>query len=177
MTGSYNASLLPLPIGAIDQSSFFEELIDATVKLEVYKEKTRDSKLDSSWFLPTLQLKEALASSAIEGTQATLDGVLINQISPSEKDRDINKVVNYNVATIRGYDLLQYHDFSHEFFFTMHTVLMHGNVEKPDVIGAYRTTQNYIGNPKMDTSIIKHRKRGPENEAKLLSAYGMSGLR
>lgn len=145
MTGSYKACLLPLQQGSIDQSVFFEELIDATSKLEVYKEKIRDSKLDSSWFMPTLQQKEAVASSNIEGTQATLDGVLINQLSSNEKDQDVNKVVNYYYATVRGYDLLKYHDFSHEFFFTMHTALMHGNVEKPEIVGAYRVSQNYIG--------------------------------
>ena len=145
MTGSYQANSLPLQNGIIDQSVFFEELIDATSKLEVYKEKIRDSKLDSSWFMPTLQQKEAVASSAIEGTQATLDGVLISQLTPNETDQDVNKVMNYYLATVTGYDLLRYHDFSHEFFYTMHSTLMRGNVEKPDVVGAYRVSQNYIG--------------------------------
>ena len=145
MTGSYQASMLPLQSGIIDQSVFFEELIDATSKLEVYKEKIRDSKLDSSWFMPTLQQKEAVASSAIEGTQATLDGVLINQLAPNESNQDVNKVMNYYLATVTGYDLLRYHDFSHEFFYTMHSALMRGNVEKPDIVGAYRVSQNYIG--------------------------------
>ncbi len=145
MTGSYQASMLPLEKGIIDQTVFFEELIDATSKQEVYKEKIRDSKLDSSWFMPTLQQKEAVASSAIEGTQATLDGVLINQLAPNESNQDVNKVMNYYLATVTGYDLLRYHDFSHEFFFTMHSALMRGNVEKPDIVGAYRVSQNYIG--------------------------------
>ena len=145
MTGSYQASKLPLQNGVIDLSVFFEELIDATSKLEVYKEKLRDSKLDSSWFMPTLQQKEAVASSAIEGTQATLDGVLISQLTPNEKDQDVNKVINYYLATVTGYDLLHYHDFSHEFFYTMHSALMRGDVEKPDIVGAYRVSQNYIG--------------------------------
>ncbi len=145
MDGSYNASLLPLENGIIDQSMFLEELIDAISKLEVYKEKIHDSKLDSTWFMPTLQRKEALASSAIEGTQATLDGVLMNQLTPNEKDQDINKVINYYLATVNGCKLLRYHDFSHEFFYNMHSTLMTGNVEKPEVIGAYRHLQNYIG--------------------------------
>ena len=145
MTGSYQASLLPLEEGIINQYVYFEELIDATSKLEVYKEKIRDSKLDSSWFMPTLQQKEAVASSAIEGTQATLDGVLINHLAPNDENQDVNKVVNYYLATVRGYELLQYHDFSHEFFYTIHSALMHGNVEKPDIVGAYRVSQNYIG--------------------------------
>ena len=101
MNGSFKASILPLEAGIIDQTCFLDELIDATAKLEVYKEKIRDSKLDASWFMPTLQQKEALASSALEGTQATLDGVLINQVTPNDKDKNLNEVSNYYSATVR----------------------------------------------------------------------------
>ncbi|MCR5082901.1 MAG: Fic family protein [Parasporobacterium sp.] len=145
MSESYKASHLPLNETTINQSVFFEELIDATAKLEVYKEKILDSKLDSSWFMPTLQQKEALASSLMEGTQATLDGVLINQIALSEKDKNLNEVHNYYIATKEGYETLRKRDFSEEFFLEMHKTLMEGNVRKPKVIGAYRTKQNYIG--------------------------------
>ena len=145
MTGSYEAMFLPLKDNCINPMFFFEELIDATAKLEVYKEKIRDSKLDSSWFMPTLQQKEALASSALEGTQATLDGVLVDQVSPNEKDSNINEVRNYYLATVQGYDILSRHDFSNDFFWDIHSALMIGNVRKPKVIGAYRTEQNYIG--------------------------------
>ena len=145
MNGSYEASLLPLQAGVIDQTYFLDELIDATAKLEVYKEKILDSKLDSSWFMPTLQQKEALASSSMEGTQATLDGVLINQVAPDSKNKNLNEVQNYYLATARGYDTLRRHDFSNDFFLDIHAALMEGNVRKPKVIGAYRTEQNYIG--------------------------------
>ena len=119
MSESYKASHLPLDDKAIDQSVFFEELIDATAKLEVYKEKIQDSKLDSSWFMPTLQQKEALASSTMEGTQATLDGVLTNQIAQNEKDKNLNEVHNYYIATKEGYESLRKHDFSEDFFLYM----------------------------------------------------------
>ena len=145
MKNAYVAELLPLKPGIIDQTVFFDELIDATASMEVYKEKISDSKLDSAWFMPTLQHKEALASSKLEGTQATLDGVLVNQVLPNEKDQNLNEVSNYYLATVKGYDFLRKHDFSDEFFFEIHRVLMLGNVRKPSVIGAYRTDQNYIG--------------------------------
>ena len=145
MNGAYSASLLPLTTNQIDQSFFFDELIDATVKFEVYKEKIKDSKLDSTWFMPTLQQKEALASSKLEGTQATLDGVLTNQVAPNEKDKNLNEVKNYYLATIEGYDFLLRHDFSNEFFHKLHSSLMSGNVRKPKEVGAYRKAQNYIG--------------------------------
>lgn len=145
MDTAYNASFLPLDSALIDQTYFFEELIDATTKLEVYKEKIKDSKLDSSWFMPTLQQKEALASSQLEGTQATLDGVLINQVTPNDKDKNLNEVRNYYMATAQGYDSLSKRDFSNEFFCDIHKTLMWGNVRKPSVIGEYRKEQNYIG--------------------------------
>ena len=145
MNGAYSPELLPLAKEKIDQSAFFEELIDATSKFEVYKEKIKDSKLESSCFMPILQQKEALASSMLEGTQATLDGVLANQVMPNEKDKNLTEVSNYNKATLKGYEYLRRRDFSDEFFFDMHTALMEGNVRKPKLIGKYRTEQNYIG--------------------------------
>ena len=145
MNTAYDASFLPLDNAVIDQTYFFEELIDATTKLEVYKEKIKDSKLDSSWFMPTLQQKEALASSQLEGTQATVDGVLVNQVAPNDKDKNLNEVSNYYLATVRGYETLKKRDFSDEFFFDIHKALMHGNVRKPSLIGEYRKEQNYIG--------------------------------
>lgn len=145
MNTAYEASLLPLDGTSIDQTYFMEELIDATAKLEVYKEKIKDSKLDSSWFMPTLQQKEALASSMLEGTQATLDGVLVNQVTPNDKDKNLNEVQNYYSATFKAYESLRKRDFSDELFFEIHRVLMYGNVRKPTLIGEYRKEQNYIG--------------------------------
>ena len=145
MNESYLAEYLPFSANDIDQFFFFDELIDATTKLEVYREKIRDSKLASALFMPTLQHKEALASSSLEGTQATLEGVLINQVTQSDKDKDLNEVNNYYHATVKGWEMLQRGNFSEDFFKEIHAVLMSGNVRKPKVIGAYRTEQNYIG--------------------------------
>lgn len=145
MKNEYIIRELPFESNLINQAYFFEELIDASAKLEVYKEKLKDSKVASSWFMPTLQQKEALASSMLEGTQATLDGVLINEVAPNEKDRNLNEVKNYYIATVMGYDYLKKHDFSDEFFFEMHKTLMDGNVRKPKIVGAFRTEQNFIG--------------------------------
>ena len=145
MNKAFNAELLPLKAGAIDQIYFINELIDASTKLAVYKEKIKDSKLDSSWFMPTLQQKEALASSMLEGTQATLDGVLVNQVVPNDKDKNLNEVRNYYLATAKGYGMLKGSKFSNQFFFDIHKALMNGNVRKPELIGEYRKGQNYIG--------------------------------
>ena len=138
---------LPLPPSALNYSSFLNELLDATSQLAVYREKITDSKLDSSWFLPTLQQKEALASTKLEGTQATLDGVLLNQIEPKDNDMDLNEVSNYLRASALGLNLLRHNGFSDDFFCQLHTVLFTGNVRRREKlkIGEYRTQQNYIG--------------------------------
>ena len=132
---------LPLPQTALDYSIFLNELLDATSQLAVYREKIADSKLDSSWFLPTLQQKEALASTKLEGTQATLDGVLLNQIEPKDDDMDLNEVTNYLKASALGLTLLGRNGFSNGFFYQLHTVLFAGNVRRREKskIGAYRT--------------------------------------
>lgn len=145
MNAPYNAKLLPLEEANVDRSLFLDELIDATASLEVYKEKIRDSKLDSSWFMPTLQQKEALASSAMEGTQATLDGVLVGQISKKTNNQHLQEVENYYKATQRGYEFLSINSFTNEFFLELHKILMSGNVRKPDLVGSYRQEQNYVG--------------------------------
>lgn len=145
MGKSYEASFLPLVNGIVDYTRFIDELIDASAKLEVYKEKIKDSKLGSKWFMPTLQQKEALESSKLEGTQATLDGVLTNQAAPNDQDQNINEVVNYFNATQTGIRILTREEFSDDFFKEIHSILMKGNVRKPRVIGEYRSEQNYIG--------------------------------
>lgn len=145
MKKAFEARLLPLANDAINYSHFLDELIDATSKLEVYKEKVADSKLNTEWFMPTLQQKEALESSKLEGTQATLDGVLTSQATPTDEDENINEVINYYKATQIGVHILNREKFSDDFFFEIHRTLMGGNVRKPKIIGEYRKEQNYIG--------------------------------
>lgn len=147
MKKAFNPVMLPLPTETLDYSIFINELLEATSKLEVYKEKIKDSKLDSSWFMPTLQQKEAIASTKLEGTQATLDGVLINQIEPDKNNQNLNEVSNYFHATVLGLKMLQVGSFSDDFLCKIHEALLFGNVRKREnaLIGVYRNTQNFIG--------------------------------
>ncbi|MBQ7038780.1 MAG: Fic family protein [Clostridia bacterium] len=148
---AFDAKSLPLKDSDLNQSVYMEALIDATTRLEVYKTKLDGSKLDRSWFLPTLQKKEALASSQIEGTQATLDGVLIDQVNPSEKDKDMSEVRNYVNAALEGYHYLKTNPMSVDFIKHLHKILMSGNVRrnKATVPGEFRHGQNYLGSNKM----------------------------
>lgn len=146
MGQAFHPSILPIDSELIKIDIFLDELIDASTSLEVYKEKIKDSKLDRAWFLPTLQQKEALASSMIEGTQATLDGVLVNRVVPDKKDVDIQEVLNYDAATEYGYRYLKRGDFDKDFILDLHKILLSGKVRKQtDQIGEFRTHQNYVG--------------------------------
>lgn len=146
MGQAFHPSMLTIDSELIKTDIFLDELIDASTSLEVYKEKIKDSKLDRAWFLPTLQQKEALASSMIEGTQATLDGVLVNRVVPDKKDVDIQEVLNYDAATEYGYRYLKRGDFDKEFILDLHKILLSGKVRKQtDQIGEFRTHQNYVG--------------------------------
>lgn len=148
---AYKAKYLPLEKEDVNQYFCMEALIDATTKLEVYKTKLAGSKLDKRWFLPTLQQKEALASSLIEGTQATLDGVLVDQVNPSEKDKDMSEVRNYVNAALEGYKYLRNNPMSVDFIKEIHKILMSGNVRKnkATIPGEFRHEQNYLGSNKM----------------------------
>lgn len=144
---AFKAKKLPLSNDDIDRLFFLDALVSANAKLEVYKSKLDDSKLNRNWFLPTLQQKEALNSSLIEGTQATLDGVLVDQVNPNEKDKDLLEVRKYMIATQHGYDVLKSNDFSIAFIKELHSLLMGGKVRKnkSTIPGEFRDKQNYLG--------------------------------
>lgn len=148
---AFEAKLLPLSRDDLDPSVYMEALIDATARLEVYKTKLAGSKLDQDWFLPTLQQREAWSSSLMEGTQATLDGVLVDQVNPSERDKNMTEVRNYVSAAAEGYEYLQRNPFSVDFIKRLHQILMQGNVRrnKSTIPGEIRTEQNYLGRGKM----------------------------
>ena len=146
----------PLPLSEMDLNFnlYAENLIDAVSKLEVYNVKLNDSKLDTAWFLPTLRQKEALASTVLEGTQATLDGVLINQMEQNDADKNLNEVLNYFRASDEGYEHLKENKISLEFLKNIHRTLMSGNIRgKNTEIGEFRKKQNYIGKMNMNNAI------------------------
>ena len=166
---AFEAKCLPVEADALNQNIYFEALIDATTRLEVYKTKLDGSKLERNWFLPTLQRKEALTSSQIEGTQATLDGVLVDQVNPKEKDQDMTEVRNYFNATVEGYRHLKTNPMSVDFIKKLHKILMGGNVRKnkTTVPGEFRHAQNYLGRD----SIISYIPPAAENVERLMENF------
>ncbi len=95
-----------------------------------------------------LLLKESLASSKIEGTQASVKDVLRHEanLSTTAKNVDVQEVVNYRDATKYGLELLNDLPISERLIKNVHGKLMSGAVRGSEKrSGDFRIGQNAIG--------------------------------
>ena len=101
--------------------------------------------------LSPLMLHEAVMSSRIEGTQATLGDVLGFEAgqAPESADRrdDIREVLNYRQALRRGEEMLADIPFSLRLIREAHTILMDGARGHGKAPGEFRRVANWIGPP------------------------------
>lgn len=95
-----------------------------------------------------VQLKEALASSKIEGTQTTLRDVVREEASIAFEDEfeqgQAREVVNHIMATRRALELIDSISLSSRLFKEMHGILMHKTRGSHKTTGAYRVGNNAI---------------------------------
>ncbi|HJH28415.1 MAG TPA: Fic family protein [Methanosarcinaceae archaeon] len=91
--------------------------------------------------------KEALLSSRIEGTQASLKGVLEFEakLEPKENINDIREVINYIKAMHHGIDNLESDNLSPELINDIHKILIEGTRGTNKLPGKRRDFQNWIG--------------------------------
>ena len=94
--------------------------------------------------------REALLSSRIEGTQASLADVMLEEAlgdRPDPQKQDIREVSNYGAALYRGIEELKKLPLSLRLVKTLHRALFH-RLDMPQVTaGEFRRTQNWIGPP------------------------------
>ncbi|MBC1182223.1 Fic family protein [Brevundimonas sp. WCHBH090558] len=91
--------------------------------------------------------REAVLSSQIEGTQASLDDLVAAE-ARMRGDRpmgDVNEVINYTAALKFGVARLAALPISSRLLREIHEILMHGVRGGHATPGAFRTTQNWIG--------------------------------
>jgi Fic family protein len=88
--------------------------------------------------------KEALMSSQIEGTQATLEDVLNPKLSENA-NRDVADVINYIKATEYAILRLEKLPLCNRLIREVHAVLMEGVRGREKSPGEFRTSQNWIG--------------------------------
>ena len=100
--------------------------------------------------LSPLTNEEAVLSSRLEGTQATVDEVYEHEAGiekNEEKTKDIQEIVNYRLALRMGQEQLRAYPISLPFVREIHKVLMNsvrGQTKSP---GEFRPDQNWIGLP------------------------------
>ncbi len=100
----------------------------------------------------TLETKEAVLSSRIEGTQATFEEVLefdAEQIETeeNEKQRDYREIFNYRQVIDRGRDILKTRPLDENVFKELHKGLLNSVRGKNKNPGEFRTHQVHIGPP------------------------------
>lgn len=106
--------------------------------------------VNPSIFLSPLTTQEAVLSSKIEGTQATIDEVLEREAGMEKeqaKEQDIQEIINYRDALHKAQQYLLDFPLSISFICSIHGILLNsvrGNNKNP---GQLRVDQNWIGRP------------------------------
>ena len=116
--------------------------------------------------------KEALLSSQIEGTQASLRGVLEFEadMKPKEDVNEIREVVNYIQAMGHGMEKLTFAPFSLDLLNEVHRFLIKGTRGGARYPGNIRTEQNWIGVPGTTIYDAIFVPPPPENVSEILEA-------
>lgn len=140
-------SYLPNPLPPRPPVSLTEDIVDLLVKahsrvsvLEGMTGNIPDMNLFTSMYVR----KEALMSSQIEGTQATLEDIL-DPASDANTNRDVSDVVNYVKATEYAINRLQTLPLCCRLIRETHAVLMRGLRGEEKAPGEFRSSQNRIG--------------------------------
>jgi Fic family protein len=139
-----------LPIDNIDWGSLVPSVGAASRALAYYKGILRGIP-SPTLFLSPLTLQEAVLSSRIEGTQATLDEVLRFEAGdePSEPTRriDIQEIINYRLATQTAVEALGSRPFNLNLLLELHGRLLDSVRGRNKARGQFRRVQNWIGAP------------------------------
>ncbi len=126
--------------------------------------------------LSPLLHKEAVSSSTIEGTHATLNEVLEyeavkNNSEKNEKDQDIKEILNYKKAIIRGMVLLKQKPLSENLIKELHGILLGSVRGKGKNPGSFRKGLVYIGRPNSSIDEASFIPPSPENVTSLFSNW------
>lgn len=138
-----------LPFNGIDWQNLIELIIKANSTLARY-----DGRLESipnpELLLSPLLTQEAVLSSRIEGTQATLEEVLefeADPRKPSKRYDDIEEILNYRKSLYLAKDELQDRPLCLNLIKSIHQSLLRGVRGQYKSRGEFRETQNWIGKP------------------------------
>lgn len=140
-----------LPVEGVDLGSMISQIVEANKALARF-----DGQLEGIQnprvLLSPLMTQEAVVSSKIEGTQATLEDVLeheADQGQPEEQSKreDVEEIINYRNALTYGEQKMGERPFNLNLLKEMHSILMDGVRGQNKRRGEFRKMQIHIGPP------------------------------
>lgn len=138
-----------LPLEGLDYARLIGPASEARAELAEYNVLL--SRLENpALMLSPLMTQEAVLSSRIEGTQATLEDVLdydAGQIFTGESGNDIQEITNYRTAMAQAYEHLQEMPINLWMIRQMHQTLLNSARGQNKSPGQFRMQQNWIGPP------------------------------
>ncbi len=138
-----------LPPPNLDLARIIRKVGPANAALARY-DGLLQSVINPSVMLSPLTNREAVLSSKIEGTQATVDEVLEYEAGidfTGEKASDIQEIVNYRKALVLASEFLADRPITLALIRQMHAVLMDSVRGADKTPGEFRADQNWIGAP------------------------------
>lgn len=136
-----------LPISGLNWERLARFTSKATIAVARY-DGTLAGMVNSAVLLSPITNREAVLSSRIEGTQASLVEVLKHEAGEhynSSKKGDIDEIINYRTALLLGEETLFERPISLQLIRGLHALLMKGVRGGDKTPGTFRTEQNWIG--------------------------------
>ncbi len=137
-----------LPLQNLDYQRLFGLVGEAHAELARY-DGLLQGIANPAVMLSPLTTQEAVLSSRIEGTQATMDEVLEQEAGLSkegEKYKDIQEISNYRAALFRAGEHLKSYPIRLGFICELHKILLDSVRGQGKMPSVFRTDQNWIGN-------------------------------
>lgn len=164
-------SFLPAPLPPEPNIEIDSDMLSLLIKanntvtaLENIAQRIPDLEL----FIYMYVRKEALMSSQIEGTQATLEDVL-DPLIAENTNRDVADVVNYVKATEYAVERLKTFPLCNRLIREAHAVLMDGVRGQEKSPGEFRYSQNWIGGQGSNLKTASYIPPNPEDMAVAMS--------
>lgn len=136
-----------LPVDGLDWKRLAAHTSRAMLELARY-DGTLNGMINAAVLLSPITSQEAVLSSRIEGTQASLVELLKHEAGESyseEKQQDIREIINYRRTLLMGEEALKERSITVQLVRELHAHLMQ-NVRGRDLKpGTLRNTQNWIG--------------------------------
>lgn len=138
-----------LPLTNLDYQRLVRFIGSANRELARY-DGLLEGLVNPALMLSPLTTQEAVLSSRIEGTEASLDEVLQHEagaIQTGEKGEDIQEIINYRLALSSAQEVLSETPITLGLIRQMHKILMDSVRGQDKTPGEFRRDQNWIGRP------------------------------